>query len=191
MPNYYKNIQLLTFLQLHTGVAMANAFQKMLQQFRLTEKIHSVNADNASLNNTLTTKLDQLDNAFEEQNRARCFNHTLQLSTQALLKPLNVGLSRNVTDDDNQSTQDDDGDLVMVEDDKEDKEDKEGQAKDEDNNINELEELSEEERCQVLQETLVVRETVTKVSNHKAEDVHISLLTILSRFKNFRLRSST
>jgi hypothetical protein len=196
MPNYYKNIQLLTFLQSHTGVAMANTFQKMLQQFGLTEKIHSVNADNASPNNTLTTKLDQLDNTFEEQNRARCFNHTLQLSAQALLKPFNVGLSGNVMDDDNQSTQDDDGDLVMVEDDK-DEEDEEGQAKDkddeddEDDNINELEELSEEEQCQVLQETAVVRETVTKVSNHEAEDVRISLLTILSRFENFRLRSST
>jgi hypothetical protein len=146
MPNYYKNIQLLTFLQLHTGVAMANTFQKMLQQFGWTEKIHSVNTNNASPNNMLTTKLDQLDNTFEEQNRARCFNHTLQLSTQALLKPFNVSLSGNVTDNDNQSTQDDDGDLVMVEDDKEDEEDEEGQAKDEDNedgednNINKLEE---------------------------------------------------
>ena len=197
VPNYYKNIQLLTFLQSHTGVAMANAFQKMLQQFGLTEKIHSVNTNNTSPNNTLTTKLDQLDNTFKEQNRAQCFNHTLQLSAQALLKPFNVGLSGNVTDDDNQSTQDDNGDRVMVEDDEE---DEDGQAKDEDNkdnedneddNINELEELSEEERCQVLQETTVVRETVTKVSNHEAEDVRISLLTILSRFENFRLRSST
>ena len=180
MPNYYKNIQLLTFLQSHTGVAMANAFQKMLQQFGLTEKIHSVNADNASLNNTLTTKLNQLDNTFEEQNQAQCFNHTLQLSTQALLKAFNVGLSGNVTDDDNQSTQDN----------KEDEEDEEGQAKDKDDkddNINELEELSEEEHCQVLQETAVICETVTKVSNHEAEDVCISLLTILSKFKNFCL----
>ena len=47
---------------------MVNAFQKMLEQFGLTEKILSVNADNASPNNTLTTKLDQLDNTFEEEN---------------------------------------------------------------------------------------------------------------------------
>jgi hypothetical protein len=161
---------------------MANTFQKMLQQFRWTKKIHSVNTDNASPNNTLTTKLDQLDNTFEEQNQAWCFNHTLQLSAQALLKPFNVSLSRNVTDNDNQSTQDDDGDLVMVEDDKE---DKEGQAKDEDNeddednNINKLEELSKEEWCQVLQETVVVHETVTKVSNHEAEDVRIFITNYL------------
>ena len=117
---------------------MANAFQKMLQQFRLTEKILSVNANNASLNNTPTTKLDQLDNAFEEDNWARCFNHTLQLSTQALLKPFNVGLSRNVTDDDNQSTQNDDNDLVMVEDDEEDEEGQAEDKDDKDDNINEL-----------------------------------------------------
>jgi len=47
---------------------MANAFQKMLEQFRLTEKILAVNADNATLNDTQTTKLDQLDNHFKEEN---------------------------------------------------------------------------------------------------------------------------
>ena len=181
MPNYYKNIQLLIFLQSHTGVAMANTFQKMLQQFGLTEKILSVNADNASPNNTLTTKLDQLDNAFEGENRARCFNHTLQLSTQALLNPFNIGLSGNETDDDNQPTQDNDGDLAMVEDDEEDEEEQAEGEDDEDDNINELEELSEEECCQVLQETVVVRETVTKVSNliMKQNVFAFSLLTIL------------
>ena len=117
----------------------------------MTEKILSVNADNASLNNTLTTKLNQLDNAFKEENQAQCFNHTLQLSTQALLKPFNVGLSGNATDDDNVQSTQDDSDLAMVEDDKE---DEEGQAEDDsdkkDNNINELRELSKEEWCQVL-----------------------------------------
>jgi len=47
---------------------MANAFQKMLGQFRLTKKILAVNADNANLNDMQTTKLDQLDNHFEEEN---------------------------------------------------------------------------------------------------------------------------
>ena len=50
---------------------MANAFQKMLEQFGLTEKILSVNADNASPNNTLTTKLDQLDNAPDNTLKSR------------------------------------------------------------------------------------------------------------------------
>ena len=164
---------------------MANAFQKMLEQFGLTEKIHAVNADNASPNDTLTTKLDQLDNTFEEENRARCFNHTLQLSAKALLKPFNIGLSGNVADDDDHSTQDDNGDSAIVEDDEEDEGDEEERAEDdkddEDDNINELEELSEDERSQVLEETTVVRETVTKVSNLilKQNMFAFSLLTIL------------
>ena len=69
MRDYYKNIQILTTLQLHTGVAMANTFQKMLVQFGLTQKIHAVNADNATSNDTQTTKLDQLDNTFDEDNQ--------------------------------------------------------------------------------------------------------------------------
>ena len=190
-------MQLLTHLQSHTGVAMANTFQKMLEQFGLTEKILSVNADNASPNNTLTTKLDQLDNTFEEENRARCFNHPLQLSAQTLLKPFNVGLSGTITDDDARSTQDDDDDPAMVEDDEEDEEeDEEGQDENEDdkddmdNNINELDELGKEERTRVLEETAVVRETVTKVSN-LMNVLAFPLLTILYRFENFRLQSST
>ena len=130
---------------------MANAFQKMLEQFGLTEKIHAVNADNASPNDTLTTKLDQLDNTFEEENRARCFNHTLQLSAKALLKPFNIGLSGNVTDDDDHSTQDDNGDSAIVEDDEADEGDKEERVEDnkdnKDNNINELEELRKTSRA--------------------------------------------
>jgi hypothetical protein len=52
-----------------------------------------MNADNASANDTMTTCLDDMPNAFEEVHRVRCFNHTLQLSAKALLKPFNAGLS--------------------------------------------------------------------------------------------------
>jgi len=139
---------------------MANAFQKMLEQFRLTEKILAVNADNATLNDTQTTKLDQLDNHFKEENWVWCFNHTLQLSAKALLKPFNIGLSGKVMDDDNDPA------MVM---DGGDEGDEEEQANDddddEDDNIDELEELNKDEQNQVLQETAVVHETITKVSN--------------------------
>src|ERR1700723_4639183 len=104
---------------------MANAFQKMLEQFGLTEKILAVNANNATSNDTQTTELDQLDNTFEKENRVGCFNHTLQLSAKALLKPFNIGLSGKATDDDEEFTQDDDGDPVMSEDDEEDQGDEE------------------------------------------------------------------
>jgi TATA-binding protein-associated factor Taf7 len=186
MPNSHKNVQLLTPLQSHTGVAMANTFQNILEQFGLTEKLHAVNTDNTTSNDTQTTKLDQLDNTFDEENRVRCFNHTLQLSAKALLKPFNIGLSRKATDNDNEITQDDDSDLATFEDEGE-QEDEDGEEEeadevdDEDDNINELEELSEDKQNQVLEETAVVRETVTKVSNliMKQKMFAISLLTIL------------
>jgi len=69
MPNYCKDVQLLTPLQSHTGVAMVNTFQKMLQQFKLTKKILTVNADNTTLNDMQTIKLDQLDNTFDKENQ--------------------------------------------------------------------------------------------------------------------------
>ncbi|KAG2151559.1 uncharacterized protein EDB93DRAFT_1051851, partial [Suillus bovinus] len=52
---------------------------KMLEDFGLTQKILAFNGDNSTSNDTQTTKLDQLPNSFAKENRARCFNHTLQL----------------------------------------------------------------------------------------------------------------
>jgi hypothetical protein len=172
MPNYCKDVQLLTPLQSHTGVAMVNTFQKMLQQFKLTKKILTVNADNATLNDMQTIKLDQLDNTFDKENQVRCFNRTLQLSAKALLKPFNIGLSGNATDDNNEIAQDNNSDLGMLEDEEQDKgseKDKKEQIEKEDaeDNIDELKDLSEDEQKWVLEETAVVCETVTKVSNPK------------------------
>ena len=157
---------------------MANAFQKMLERFGLTEKIHTVNADNATSNDTQTTKLDQLDNAFEEENRVRCFNHTIQLFAKALLKPFNIGFSGN----DDEITQDNDGDLAIIEDegDEEDEEEQAEEVDDDNDDIDELSALSEDEQTRVLEETAVVRDTVTKVSSSiKQKMSAFSLLTIL------------
>jgi hypothetical protein len=151
---------------------MARAFQGMLERFGLTEKILSFNADNATSNDTQTTKLDQLDNAFEEANRVRCFNHTLQLSAKSLLKPFNAAISSSTTDDAAAQDVDDDDQAAYADDEEdergeeeEEEEDVEGVVEDdvEDDNIDELQELSEEERERVLEETAVVRETVSKV----------------------------
>ena len=54
--------------QSYTGVTMAKAFQAMLKHFGLTEKILTVNADDMTANNKQTTKLNALDNFFEEAN---------------------------------------------------------------------------------------------------------------------------
>jgi hypothetical protein len=73
---------------------MAKAFQAMLERFSLTEKILAVSTDNATANDKMTTKLTQFNNSFEEENRARCFNHMLQLSAKTLLKPFNTALGK-------------------------------------------------------------------------------------------------
>ena len=65
--------------QSHTGVAMAKAFQHMLEQYGLTQKIHTVNSDNTTPNDRQTTKLATLDNSFEEANHVQYFNHTATL----------------------------------------------------------------------------------------------------------------
>ena len=45
------------------------AFQQILKWFGLTKKMHALNADNATANDTQTTKLNTLDNSFEAKNR--------------------------------------------------------------------------------------------------------------------------
>lgn len=165
-----------TFFQSHTGVSMANAFQDMLKRFGLTKKILAVNADNATSNDTQTTTLHKLDNTFDEANRVRCFNHTIQLSAKSLLKPFNAALSRTPVDDvaafdDNNDETIGEGDEAeegQDEDDEDQSEDKGGDEdsivdKVEDDNIDELQELSEQERLELLEETQAVRSAVTKV----------------------------
>src|ERR1700720_4192877 len=120
---------------------MAIAFQNMLKRFGLEGKILAVNTDNATSNDTQTTKFDELDNSFDKENQVRCFNHTLQLSAKALLKPFNTALSGKAADDDVSNI-----------------------GKDlQDDGINELQELNEADRELMLEETAAVRTTVTKV----------------------------
>jgi hypothetical protein len=56
-------------------------------------QILALNADNATSNDSQTATLAQMENTFEDVNRAFCFNHTLQLSAKTLLKPFNAGMS--------------------------------------------------------------------------------------------------
>jgi hypothetical protein len=115
---------------------MAIAFQGMLEQFGLTEKIHTVNADNAMANDKQMTKLAALPNSFEEENRVRCFNHTMQLSAKALLAPLNPAISQKATQDDE----------MLEEDNKDDKDD----------GIDKLGELSESKWPGILESTAAI-----------------------------------
>ncbi|KDQ49147.1 hypothetical protein JAAARDRAFT_110266, partial [Jaapia argillacea MUCL 33604] len=58
---------------------LGQAFQNMLVDYGIEEKILSYTGDNASSNDKQTEKLASLANSFELTNRVRCFNHTLNL----------------------------------------------------------------------------------------------------------------
>jgi hypothetical protein len=145
----------------------------MLRSFGLAKKILSFNADNATSNDTQTTKLASLPNSFEEENRARCFNHTVQLSAKELIKPFNAGMGARQASDgdnsliledigDNSNGDEDEDDMGDEDEDDTDDEDKDN-ADDEDDNINEIDEMTDEEREEIAADTAIVRETVTKV----------------------------
>jgi hypothetical protein len=123
-----------------------------------------------------------MENSFEEVNRARCFNHTLQLSAKTLLKPFNAGMSStkpalekeeldnigeeisldNDTGGSNENG-DEDGD-EGERDGGDEYPDDEGEPEDANNDeTDELTQLDEHERKNILMDTAVVRQTVTKV----------------------------
>ena len=133
----------------------------------ITEKILTVNADNATANNKQTTKLNSLNNSFNEENCVQCFNHTIQLSATTLLKPFNTVLSRKAADKVEASEEDAEEELVPeIEEEDEDEGEDDDDQDDEDDSIDELQELTKSEQEQVLENTAVVHQTVTKVMSH-------------------------
>jgi hypothetical protein len=164
----------------HTGTTLAREFQAMLTRFGLTQKILAVNADNASSNDTQTASLANLDNSFEEDNRVRCFNHTMQLSAKALLQPFNAGMTPAPTlevDDDADSS---DGDTLSDNEegddyDDEDEDDDGLSAIDEDDvddGFDEMAELSAADQETLINETQAVRVTVSKLRNLSFAIIH-------------------
>lgn len=130
----------------------------------MSTQIHSMTADNASSNNVQVAALYELENSFDAANHIRCFNHTIQLSGKALIKPFNVGMGKadsglengddnmpNLEDFNHNDDADDDADLGVLSDDGDEEEDDFGEM------------LSEEERLHILDDTSAVRETVSKV----------------------------
>jgi hypothetical protein len=108
-----------------------------------------------------------MPNSFKLENRARCFNHTLQLSAKTFLCPFNVGLGKTI---------DEDGgvDDLLDQDDASDNEDEDGDRDgdvglpdfdDVDDGIVEIDELDEDARNVIIADTAAVRETVSKIRN--------------------------
>ena len=143
-----------------------------------TFKVLAVNADNAKSNDTQTKKLNTLDNSFEESNHDRCSNHTMQLSVKTLLAPFNTALSKNRMQD-NQMPEGANNDNMSLEhieeeddnDNDKGEEEKEEEKDDKNDSIDELEELSESKQSQLLVNTAIVHEMVTKVSYYEAKNV--------------------
>jgi hypothetical protein len=123
-----------------------------------------VTANNASSNNVQVATLYKLENSFNKANHIRCFNHTIQLSGKALIKPFNAGMGKVDSDlengDDNvpsleefnhsNDTHDNANSGVLKE-------------EEEDDNNNKLEKLSEEDQSRLLDDTSADREMVSKV----------------------------
>jgi hypothetical protein len=103
-----------------------------------------------------------LPNSFEELNRVRFFNHTIQLSAKALLKPFS---SAGSTETDNETENGDDSmPELQVMDDEDDEED-DPDVDDEDNEEEEdlLAELDDDEREELINNTEAVRTMLNKV----------------------------
>lgn len=133
-----------------------------LMQFG-THQVLAFNGDNATSNDKQAACLHNLPNSFDEVNRVRCFNHTMQLSARSLLKPFSTTMDGADVDIDN----DGDGSLPELEgssDEENDDADDDGDDRDEEDDA--LEALSAEEREYLLENTAVVRVTLDKVRQY-------------------------
>lgn len=134
-------------------------------------QILAFNGDNATSNDTQTAELEKKNNSFSISNHIRCFNHTIQLSAKALLKPFSKCVSTSNTDDDDMPALDDiedegeDGDGDEGDDDGDEDEMTLTEEDDEEDGIDEFEALSGEEQAKLLEETAAVKETISKVHN--------------------------
>ena len=163
----------LSYFKSHSGLTMAKAFQAMLERFGLTHKVLGLNADNATSNDKLTTFLSKMDNSFNEINRVRCFNHTLQLAAKTLIKPFNAGLTGKGNDDVGAEGDEDaeiDEDATSHDDGERDEEDEGGEQDGVDVDVDDVdddegddEELSEIDAELLFEDTTCVRQAVTKV----------------------------
>lgn len=117
--------------------------------------------DNATSNDKQTDVLHTLPNTFEELSRVRCFNHTMQLSVKALLKPFSSAGS--VENDNETDNSDDSMPALQAIDDEEDKDDTDEDEDDEEEEEDPLDALDDEEREALMNNTEAVHTTLNKV----------------------------
>ena len=158
----------------HSGATLACEFQAMLKCFHVQDKVSysseffwpptnsypyqmlAFTGDNATSNDMQTAELEKKKNLFNLGNHVHCFNHTVQLSAKALLRPFTICVSSATTDNEVPLLKDveddgdgDDGDGNDIEDveDEDDPLAEDGNNIDDDvdDGVDELAELSEEE----------------------------------------------
>ena len=82
---------------------LAVAFVEVLCNFGVKHKILSVTCDNASSNDTMSTKLDHMLTKYSPIDCTQCFTHILNLVTKSLLKQFDIKEDNkkedNLTDD--------------------------------------------------------------------------------------------
>ena len=103
-----------------------------------------------------------LPNSFEELNRVQCFNHTIQLSAKALLKPFS---SARLTETDNETENDDDSmpELQAMDDEDDEEDDPDVDDKDNEEEEDLLAELDDNEREELINNTEAVHTMLNKV----------------------------
>ncbi|KAL6298789.1 hypothetical protein BKA93DRAFT_743456 [Sparassis latifolia] len=151
--------------------ALGKAFHNMLIDLGIEDRILAFTGDNATSNDTQSSKLDELPNSFEEANRVQCFNHTLNLMVKSILKLFNHKTKDQGASSEPSDENDDDElpDLLSDSDDSDDDGDDEGESWDLSNlddpeEVDELEELDVAEKSILLADTAAVRSTLVKVS---------------------------
>ncbi|CAG8706133.1 8202_t:CDS:2, partial [Gigaspora rosea] len=87
--------RLLNFVELegaHSGKNIANKFIKMVEFYKIENKIIGITTDNASNNDTMIDNIEiwaiEQNLNFSDKNHFRCFAHILNLAVQAGLKHL-------------------------------------------------------------------------------------------------------
>ena len=130
-------------------------------------------------------KLDDLPNSFEKMNRVRCFNHTMQLSVKALLRPFVVA-TENSDDQDADSSDmppsedieehEQDDDTEEVDEDENNNDDNDDDDDDDDDN-DPFDRLDPEAKAQLMEDMQAVRTTLNKV---RINGIYLPLLLRVS-----------
>lgn len=100
----------------HTGKAIADLFYKVLEKYKILDKLQGITVDNAAANTTFIAELSiLLNNKLDGLNfdpldlHFRCFAHVLHLAVQDFIRELQI-------DDDNNEDDDDEEEQVESED---------------------------------------------------------------------------